>query len=255
MSFIKITKVIILSGFGVNCEQETAFAFEICGAKTEILHITDLIEKPKKILDFQILVFPGGFSFGDHTGAGKSMANKIKFHLIEQIEKIKSKDYLILGICNGFQIMSQLGIFSKKQKIEFALAENQFPRYVCKWVELENKNKNCIFLRDIKKISLPIAHGEGRFFANEKSLEKIKSEKNITLTYIENPNGSIKNIAGICDSSGKIFGLMPHPERNIFFHHRPDFQKQKEIFIRAGKKIPKFSDGKKIFQNAIDYFK
>jgi len=252
-------RVLVFSGYGINCEEETAFAFHLAKAKADIVHINDLIEKKKRLNDYQILVFPGGFSYGDDTGAGKAFANRLKNHLAEELNKFFNKDRLVLGICNGFQILTYLGIFGN-----VALVHNNFPRYLVRWVDLKIENKSP-WLTGIKTISLPIAHGEGKFFAPPQVLKKITKEKMIALTYFKgeicryqnllaNPNGSLKNVAGITDSSGKILGLMPHPERAIFFTHLPHWNYLKEKYQREGKSIPRFGPGLKIFENAVKYF-
>jgi len=251
--------VLVLSGYGINCEEETAFAFRLAKAKVDIVHINDLIERKKRLNNYQILVFPGGFSYGDDTGAGKAFANRLKNHLADELNKFFNKDKLVIGICNGFQILTYLGVFG-----QVALVHNDFPRYLVRWVDLKVENKTP-WLTDIKTICLPIAHGEGKFFAPPQTLKKINKEKMIAVTYIKgeicryqnlpvNPNGSLKNIAGITNLSGKILGLMPHPERAIFFTHLPHWSYLKEKYQRTGKSIPYFGPGLKIFENAVKYF-
>lgn len=262
-------KVLVLSGYGLNCEEETAFAFKLVGARADIIHINDLIDGFKHLKNYQILVFPGGFSFGDDTGSGNAFASRVKNHLWENLMSFIEKDRLVIGICNGFQIIVNLGLlpsFEKKYgERETALVYNESARYTVRWVDLEVKNKSP-WLKNIKKISLPIAHGEGKFFAPNKILNRLEKENLIALKYIRgemcqyqnlkpNPNGSLKDIAGITDKSGKIFGLMPHPERAIFFTHLPNWPYLKEKYKRAGKKIPKYGPGLKIFKNGVDYFK
>jgi len=252
-------KALILSGYGINCEEETAFAFKLVGAEAEIVHINDLIEGKKNLKNYQILAFPGGFSYGDDTGAGKAFANRVKNHLQEELNLFLAKDRLVIGICNGFQILVNLGLFGP-----VALIHNNFPRYLVRWVDLKVENKSP-WLKKVKKISLPIAHGEGKFFASPQTLKKLAAEKMIALRYIKgeicryqelppNPNGSLGNIAGITDPSGKIFGLMPHPERAIFFSQLPHWPLLKEKFKRKGKKLPIYGPGLKIFQNGVKYF-
>ena len=246
-------KVLILSGHGINCENETAFAFTQAGAQSEIVHVNDLIAGGKKLNDFQILVFPGGFSFGDHLGAGKALATRIAGSLQEQLARFVQSDKLVLGICNGFQVMANLGIFDNFQK-RFALVANAKPRYLCTWVDLQLPPSRCVFTKGLKRIALPIAHGEGNFFAREDFLDTLESTDRIACKYLQNPNGSARDIAGICDQSGRVFGLMPHPERALFFHNRPDFFQKKEELQRSGKPVPQLTDSAKIFENAVRYF-
>jgi len=262
-------KIAILTGYGINCEEETAYGFKLAGGRAEIVHINDVVEKIKNLKDFQILVFPGGFSYGDDTGSGNAFANRIKNHLWEEVLNFVEKDKLVIGICNGFQILVNLGLLPAVEgefgKREAALTHNSTARYIDRWVDLKSESKSC-WLAGIKEISLPIAHGEGRFYAEDKIIEKIKKQGGVALKYVEgemceyqnmeaNPNGSVDDIAAINDKSGKILGMMPHPERAIFFHHLPNWQWLKEKYNREGRKIPKFGPGLKIFRNGINYFK
>lgn len=264
-----MVKIAVLTGYGINCEEETANAFELAGGSAEIVHINDVVEKIKNLKDFQILVFPGGFSYGDDTGSGNAFANKVKNHLWEQVLSFVKKDKLVIGICNGFQIMVNLGLLPAFEgnfgKREIALAHNNKARYLDRWVDLNNGNESYWFA-GIEKISLPIAHGEGRFYAEDKVINKIKKKNLVALRYVRgkmcqyqnleaNPNGSIDNIAAISDESGRILGMMPHPERAIFFHHLPNWSWLKEKYEREGERVPEFGPGLKIFRNGINYFK
>lgn len=261
-------KIIVLSGYGLNCEEETAFAFELAGGQAEIVHINDLIDGRKKLDDFQIMAVPGGFSYGDDTGSGNAYAAKLRNHLWEKIKKFVAKDSLTIGICNGFQILTNLGLlpaFGKKYgDRQVALIHNNNARYTVRWVDLKIENQTPWFA-SIKNISLPIAHGEGKLFAKDLVLKRLNKEKLIAAKYEKgevcqyqmlpaNPNGSLENIAGITDPTGRVLGLMPHPERAIFFHQLPHWPLLKEKYLRDGKKLPKFGPGLKIFQNAVSYF-
>ena len=262
-------KIAILTGYGINCEEETAYAFGLAGGRAEIVHINDVVEKIKHLRDFQILVFPGGFSYGDDTGSGNAFANRMKNHLWEEVISFVKKDKLVIGICNGFQIMVNLGLLPALEgnfgKREVALTHNKKARYVDRWVDLKNGSGSC-WLAGIGKISLPIAHGEGRFYAKDKVISKIKKKNLVALRYIKgemcryqnleaNPNGSVDDIAAVSNESGRILGMMPHPERAIFFHHLPNWGWLKEKYERQGKKIPEFGPGLKVFENGIRYFK
>ncbi len=260
-------KVLALTGYGINCEEETKFAFENAGAHAEIAHINDLIDKKKKLEDYQILAFPGGFSYGDDTGSGNAYANRVRNHLWEQIETFVNGDNLMIGICNGFQIMVNLGLLpalDKYGKREVALTNNESARYMDRWVDLEFSGKGP-WVKDIETISLPIAHGEGKLYAENDVLDKIKNNDQIAARYVEgeicryqnlipNPNGSIENIAGITDRSGRFLGMMPHPERAINFMHLPNWPLLKEKYKREGKELPEEGPGMKIFRNAVKYF-
>src|SRR3989344_4468836 len=250
---LKITnpKIIIMSGYGLNCEEETKFAFDSAGAKenivADIVHINDLIAKPKMLSQYQILVFPGGFSYGDDTGSGKAYANKFKNHLAKELAEFLSRDTLAIGICNGFQIMTNLGI------LPGALAQNKNGQYIDRWVDLEipASAQASAWLRGIKKISLPIAHGEGRYVIDPKDMDVafkyVRGEICKFQNLEPNPNGSDFGIAGVLAYNGRVLGMMPHPERGMFVHQSPTWYQNK--------KVPKQGAGFQVFKNAINYFK
>jgi phosphoribosylformylglycinamidine synthase len=253
-------KTLIMSGYGLNCEEETKYAFEKAGGSADIVHINDLINGDKKLSNYQILAFPGGFSYGDDTGSGNAFANKVKSHLSEKINSFISKNNLVIGICNGFQILAHLGLFP----IQFSLTHNDSARYSVRWVDMKVENKSP-WLQNINTISLPIAHGEGKFFVKATALKTLQQKNMVALRYIEgdicnyqqlsaNPNGALDNIAGITDMSGKMLGLMPHPERALLFTHLPQWPYLKEKYLRMGKPIPEDGPGMAIFKNAISYF-
>ncbi len=249
---------IIFSGYGLNCEDETAFAFEKAGATADIIHINDLIKSPALLKQAQIAAFPGGFSYGDDTGSGKAYANRVKEHLGKQLQDFLSRDTLMIGICNGFQIITAAGI------LPGALIANDSARYICRWVDVEVKNDSP-WLAGIKSLSLPIAHGEGKYYAPEKTLAKLKKDGAMALRYVAgetakhfnlpaNPNGSLENIAGVTGYEGRVLGLMPHPERAVSFTHLPHWTYLKERFIREKRKLPSEGPGLQIFKNAVRYF-
>lgn len=261
-------KVLVFSGYGLNCEEETKFAFDSAGAVAEIVHINDLIDGGKRFSDYRIIVFPGGFSYGDDTGSGNAFANKVRNHLWDKIKSFIDKDNLAIGICNGFQIMVNLGLLpafdGNYGKRKVALLHNNNARYTVRWVDLKVTNKSP-WLSNIKEISLPIAHGEGKFYADNKVVSNLNKYNQVALRYVKgeicnfqdlsvNPNGSLEDIAGITDQTGRVFGLMPHPERATFFTQLPHWTYLKEKFIREGKEISTYGTGLKIFQNAVDYF-
>ncbi len=216
-------RAIILSGYGLNCEDETAFAFETAGAKTDIVHINELRSSTSQLKKYQILAIPGGFSFGDDTGSGKAFAHKLKAKLGDQLNEFLARDTLMAGICNGFQILTSAGI------LPGALTHNDSGRYISKWVEVEAAG-NSPWVADIKKMPVPIAHGEGKYIPDP------AQPPVVAFRYVENPNGSTDDIAGIVGYDGRVLGMMPHPERAQF-----SWQKGGE--------------GIKIFQNAVRYFK
>lgn len=265
-------KTLVLTGYGINCEEETAYAFNLAGADAEIIHINDLIANRAILKSCHILVFPGGFSYGDDTGSGRALANRIKNNLLDEMKDFIERDTLALGICNGFQVMVKLGILpyleEETGKVEVALEHNSNNRFQCRWVNLNiEKNNPSVFTRNIENLYIPVAHGEGSFFAPPETLEKIESLNLVTMKYSTpegkpaagefpcNPNGSMNDIASICSKNGRIMGMMPHPERGMFFTQRYDWTFLKEKFKREGKDLPVESDGMKIFTNAVDYFK
>ncbi len=252
-------KILVFSGYGLNCEEETKYAFELAEGSADIVHINDLIDGTKKIKNYQILAFPGGFSYGDDTGSGKAYANKVRNHLWKDIQEHIAKKRLIIGICNGFQILTNLGI------LPGALTHNSGARYLDRWVDVKIEGKSP-WLVGIDKLSLPIAHGEGKYYIEKEGLDKLKKENAIAVKYIKgeiceyqnlptNPNGALEDIAGVLGSNGNILGMMPHPERALFSSSFPNFQLLKEKSKRGGTKIPKYSPSLQIFKNAIEYFK
>lgn len=261
-------KVLVLSGYGLNCEEETKYAFELAGGKTDIVHINDLIEKKFSLNDYQILAVPGGFSYGDDTGSGNAFANRMRNHLWESINRFLQKDSLVIGICNGFQVLVNLGLLpalnGKYGVREVALTNNDSTRYIDRWVDLKIEN-NSPWLQNMTFFSAPIAHGEGKFYATKHVMKKLKKNKQIALTYYKgelcsfqnltaNPTGTLENIAGITNETGRIFGLMPHPERAIFITQLPHWTYLKEKYKRESKKIPEYGPGLQIFKNGVNYF-
>ncbi len=266
-----MVKAIVLTGYGINCEEETAFAFEKAGASSEIVHVNDLIAKPDRLKEAHIFAFPGGFSYGDDTGSGNALANKIRNNLWNELVEFIEEEKLIIGICNGFQVITNLGILpgikDRKPERKVALSHNDTARYECRWVSLKSFSKKCVFTRGLDFIRMPVAHGEGKFTASDSVLKELNENGQVAFRYARdkdclaqglfplNPNGSADDIAGICDKSGRILGMMPHPERNIFFTQQDGWTVQKEILKRKGLPLPEESDGMKIFRNAVEHFK
>jgi len=256
-------RVLVLRAPGTNCDVETAFAFEMAGARAIKLHVNQLIEHPDLASSFQILCFPGGFSYGDDIAAGRILATQLQTFLADTLESFRQHDRLVLGICNGFQIMMRLGIFfDAPANVQPAtLTWNRQGRFESRWVHLKPETENCVFLRGIDKCYLPMAHAEGRFlFRDEEAETQLVEQQQIVLRYSEtdgtsgrdelsfpsNPNGAQGNVAGICDSSGRIFGLMPHPERHLFAINHPQWTRRDSQ--------PKHGEGLKVFENAVAYF-
>jgi phosphoribosylformylglycinamidine synthase subunit PurQ / glutaminase len=261
-------RVLVFSGYGLNCEEETKFAFDQAGGDAEIVHVNDLIAGLKKLSDYQIMAVPGGFSYGDDTGSGKAFANKLRNHLWADLEAFVRRDTLTIGICNGFQILSNLGLLpaidSHYGERQAALVHNDSARYTVRWVDLRIDNDSP-WLKGIKDLSVPIAHGEGKLMVEPEVLEHLLEKKLIALTYTRgeicefqdlpvNPNGSTAEIAGITDESGRVLGLMPHPERALFFTQLPHWTTLKSQLDRSGRKLPESGPGAQLFQNAVRYF-
>jgi phosphoribosylformylglycinamidine synthase subunit PurQ / glutaminase len=245
---------LVLTGYGLNCDYETAFAFELAGAKARRVHINCLINGSAKLENFQILVFIGGFSWGDDHGAGVIQAIRLKTHIGDQLLNFVAKGKLILGICNGFQALANLGLLpgvdGNYRERSVALTFNDCGNFRNQWVTLKvNPLSPCIFTRGIETAELPIRHGEGKFFTNPVILAHLHKNQQIVIQYAApegeiaggrfplNPNGSIDDIAGICDPTGRIFGLMPHPEAYQHWTNHPDWTRRKEIAKRCGSSL------------------
>jgi len=260
-------KTLVITGFGLNCEAETKAVFDHCGSETDLVHLNNLLNGTISIHNYHILVFIGGFSFGDHLGAGTVFANKLKFGLKDDIIKFISDEKLIIGICNGFQTMTRLGLlpgidnnYLSEQSV--ALNWNDSGVFRNDWVTLKvEQNSPCIFTKQIDKLEVPIRHGEGKFIANSDILAMIEKNNLVVLRYTDandnptqkfpfNPNGSLNAIAGICDPTGRIFGLMPHPEAYLSPYNHPNWIKQKHLG-----NLPKEGHGMKIFRNAVQHIR
>jgi len=250
-------RTLILRAPGTNCDVETAFAFEQAGSLVDSAHVNELVRGGKFLSNYQILVLPGGFTYGDDISAGKILANELRLKLGEDIQRFVDGGGLILGICNGFQVLVKAGILprsvgGKPQRL--TLAGNDSSRFECRWVYLNvDQESPCLFTRGISTFYLPVAHGEGKVMAESETL----SELNVVLRYADdrgnvqagypcNPNGSVDNIAGICDASGHIFALMPHPERFIHWTQHPRWTRETPR---------KHGDGFGIFLNAVEWVK
>jgi len=261
-------KAIIMSGYGINSEMETQEAFLRAGMDSDIVHINDLIAGRKQLSDYCLLVFPGGFSYGDDTGAGNAYANRVRNNLWGDLERFLDNDNLVLGICNGFQILANLGLvpaLNKKYERDIALMPNRKGVLECRFVTLKPVSDN-LWTRGIDRLYCPISHGEGNFFCSPDILLQLKTKDLITFEYCKddmnpangeypyNPNGSIEDIAGITSEDGKVLGLMPHPERAMNFTNLYDWPYQNEKLKREGKKLPQESLNMQFFKNIVNYF-
>jgi phosphoribosylformylglycinamidine synthase len=250
-------KTLVLRAPGSNCDWEMAFAFEQAGAEASLVHVNRLIGGEQRLSDYQVLGIPGGFTYGDDIAAGKVLANELKLKLGGDIIQFVESGGLILGVCNGFQVMVKAGILPEPKdagNLRTTLTNNDSGRFECRWVYLGvNKESSCVFTQGIDRMYLPVAHGEGKFITETEILPQINTavyytdeQGNRGAGYPHNPNGSVEDIAGICDSSGRIFALMPHPERHIRGTQHPQW-------TRLGAK--KHGDGFQIFLNAVKWAK
>ena len=250
-------KTLILRAPGTNRDDETMFAFQQAGAEVARVHVNQLIHREERLADYQIMVIPGGFTSGNDISAGKILANELRLKLGDEIQRFIEDGKLILGICNGFQVLIKAGFLpelSGGRSSLLTLASNDSGKFECRWVHLGvQKQSPCVFTRGIDSLYLPVAHGEGKLVVLTGAL----TESNVALFYTDehgdisagyphNPNGSAGNVAGICDSSGRIFGLMPHPEDHIRGTQHPHW-------TRLGAR--EYGDGLRIFRNAVEWAK
>jgi len=251
-------KVLVIRAAGTNCDVETAYAFELAGAVAERVYIDEV--KNTDLSQYHIIALPGGFTYGDDISAGKILANEIKYTLRERFIEFIEKEKLIIGICNGFQVLVKCGILpafnTHFESQSVSLVTNDSERFEDRWVYLKVNSERSVFTRGIEPvITLPVAHAEGKFVVKDDVILKA-IENHIVFRYVNrngdaagypsNPNGSVLNIAGIADKSGRILGLMPHPERHISYLQHPYYTR------RGGSEV---GDGLCIFKNAVDYFK
>jgi phosphoribosylformylglycinamidine synthase len=292
---MKKAKVIVLRTAGTNCDYETVYAFQSTGAETDLVHINQLINRKKRLADYHILALPGGFSYGDDVAAGKLLANELKYKIKGQLEEFVAAGKLIIGICNGFQVLVKAGLLPGFNGIsdmqEATLYLNDSAKFECRWIYLQTQDSPSVFTKNLKsRIYLPVAHAEGKFTAEEKVLDDLEEKRQVVFRYIDpqppthipltsppllwrgrggwrgwgwvggqggcgkgdgelagypwNPNGSDRNIAGICDTTGRILGMMPHPERYLNRLNHPRWTREE---------LPEEGDGLAIFRNGVEY--
>lgn len=277
-------RVCVLRAPGTNCDVETAYAFETCGAIADRVHLFQLLENPKSLANYQALCVPGGFSYGDDIGSGVIFASQLRSHLAETLGEFLQRDTLMLGICNGFQVLLKSGILpggsttwppKPDESADATLTWNDNGKYTALWVRLKVGNTKNVFLRGIDELDVPIAHGEGKLVVRDPAtLDRWQQNGQCALTYVErassppssgtnatqwragsppyealpfpiNPNGSMANLAGLSDPSGRVLGLMPHPERFLFATQHPHWTR----FGLRGE-----GAGMRLFRNAVEYF-
>ncbi len=256
-------KATVITGFGINADYELEHGLKIAGAEPERIHLNKIIENKPLLENSHILAFPGGFSFGDDIASGKVLANKTKFNLLEPLRKFIKDGKLIIGICNGFQAITKLGLLPAFEgeygNQQATLTFNDSGRFEDRWTYLkQSSNSKCIWTKGADFIYLPVRHGEGKFYMrDEEELKKLFSSGQAVYKYTDekgnteagypyNPNGSSMDIAGICDETGRVFGLMPHPEAFLMKYNHPRWTREQ---------VPETIVGTQIFQNAVNYIK
>jgi phosphoribosylformylglycinamidine synthase subunit PurQ / glutaminase len=256
----RLPRVLVLRAPGTNCDQETGHAFAAAGAEPVHAHVNVVLAKPRLLDGVEGLVFPGGFSFGDDLGAGTVYGALVRTKLLPRVRRLVDRGGIVLGICNGFQILVKTGLLPAldgNEEQAVALAANVSNRYEDRWVTLEATSDNAFFRRG-DRMACPVAHGEGRFLAKDPAtLDTLDAAGQLALRYVDpeghqparyphNPNGASRDVAGITDPTGRVLGLMPHPERHQFPWQSPLFH--------AGE-APKTPDGLLPFKNAVRHLK
>ena len=254
-------RALVLTGHGINTDYETAHAFGLpsVGGEGVRVHLNDLIAAPQMLRDYQMLVIPGGFSFGDDIASGKVLAVKLRASMLEPLRDFVARGRLVLGICNGFQVLVKLGLLPNltgEAQQDVTLTFNDSGRFEDRWVYLTvNPASNCVFTMGMDRVYLPVRHGEGKFIPRDlATLATLETRHCIVMRYVDNdgqlagypwnPNGSIANVAGVCDVTGRVFGLMPHPEAYQHFTNHPRWTRES---------VPPEGMGVQIFRNAVAY--
>jgi len=255
-------RALVLRAAGTNCDLETQYALTRAGFEAQRLHVFRLMEDPSPLMAAQMLVIPGGFSYGDDVAAGKILANQMLHRLAEPLNEFVRCDKLMLGICNGFQVMIKSGLLPEGRVApgqahrSATLGWNDSGRFEDRWVHLRSDSDRCVLLPPGQVISLPVAHGEGKFIpADDQVLSRLRDNRQVALRYVDaqgrpgpypaNPNGSVDDVAGLCDPSGRLLGLMPHPERFVDILQHPQWTRGQ---VRA-------ADGLALFERARAYFR
>lgn len=259
-------RTLVITGFGLNCEAETTYAFRLAGAVAEQVHLNDLLDGRRSLSEFHILAFIGGFSFGDHIAAGRVLASRIRHRMAEPLQEFIAAGKLIIGICNGFQTMVKLGVLpaldGSYRSQTVTLTANDRGVFRDAWVHLRARPESpCVFTRGIDRIYLPVRHGEGKLVTVDDTVRRrLWDEQLVAMQYVDpstgdptevfpaNPNGSVDGIAGICDPTGRIFGLMPHPEAHLMPYNHPHWTR-----LRDRGQLPEHGEGITVFENAVRF--
>ncbi len=240
--------VLILRTAGTNCDAELAHAFRLAGAEPATVHVNELIADPAGLERYDLIGFPGGFSYGDDIAAGRIFANRLKHRLYGPLKDAVARGVPMIGICNGFQVLVKLGLLPNPNagRQTATLADNTTGRFIDRWTPIDaDAGSVCIWTQGLTRFDLPIAHGEGRFLAPDDVIATLRQRGQIALRYADNPNGSAADIAGICDPTGVVLGLMPHPERFTDPTHHPQWTRRGEDFLASR------SPGLAFFENAV----
>lgn len=262
-------QALVVKGYGINCEHEMGEACRLAGAKPHYVHINEILSSSFSLQTFQLILLPGGFSFGDELGAGKAFANRLSHasKMKQELQAFVDDGGCILGICNGFQLLIKLGLLPFGDEQSATLAHNDSMQFENRWSYHTVGDSHCVFTQGLETLYLPVRHGEGKFILKSPELlNQLNASGQIPLRYAneagkptqlypDNPNGSIEAIAGICDPTGRILGMMAHPEAYTDKLQHPYWTKEKEIALREKKPFERTGDGLKLFQNVVNYLK
>jgi phosphoribosylformylglycinamidine synthase I len=274
-------RALVITGDGLNCERETALAFQLAGARPELVHITDILRGERRLREFQLLALIGGFANGDHLGAGTVQAGRFRHRLRGELERFVEEQRPIIGICNGFQTLVKMGLlpaFRQRSAPSLGgihrgadpwertatLMSNDSGRFEDRWVHLRVEPASpCVWTAGIERLYLPVRHGEGRFHVRDSAvLDHLEAAGQIVLRYCDregrptqrypwNPNGSLAAVAGICDATGTIFGLMPHPEAFLSPYNHPSWTRA----AATGRPLPPEGQGLALFRNVVEHLR
>ena len=251
-------RVLVLRAAGINCDEEVVHAWRLAGAQPTLEHVNTLAANPAMLDDFQILTIPGGFSYGDDIAAGVILSQRIMLDLTEAMQRLVERGGGLLGICNGFQVLVKTGLLpgGDAGRSQVTVTYNDSAKFEARWVRMEVCTDRCVFLKPGTYLEMPIEHAEGKVVtAGDTVTKRLEQARQIAVRYVDgngqydsypaNPNGSVAGIAGLCDPTGRIFGLMPHPDRHFQHTHHPHWTRRKADGP---------PDGLTVFQNAVTYW-
>lgn len=263
----KTVRALVLTGHGINCEMEMARGFALSGAQPTIAHLNDVMAGDVDLHDHHILALPGGFSFGDHLGSGKALANRIRYSAWwDDLQRFIADGKYVWGVCNGFQTLVKLGLLPGNGSVgtvQVSLTGNDSGRFEDRWVNLGvSPASACVYTRGLTSLYLPARHGEGKLVAPAGLISRLILDGQVPVQYVDgtgapteefpaNPNGSPQGIAALCDRTGRIFGMMPHPEACLDFTNHPHWTRLKSDLKRAGQPVPTFGQGLPLFDNVV----